>query len=165
MFQSATYFTNSLWLLNRFFLKITAWNFLFSKNLKGRKLESAWKLSTDSFQSIKEKRSKWNLFFLKIYLSFRKNASFFFSSHLFCVQVGAVYSIYHTAPFCSSRLESTTAWLASGLSSFSCFRSCTNASFYDPYKDGCYLKHFFVVGRSVCLSHCLSLSLNFLCIV
>ena len=44
------------------------------------------------------------------------------------------------------------AWLASGLSSFSVFRSCINASLYvteksplllniDQYKEGCYLKH------------------------
>ena len=57
------------------------------------------------------------------------------------------------------------AWLASGLSGFSIFKSYINASFYvflchwkylltvksDRHKDGCYLKHIFGVGMTVCL--------------
>ena len=54
------------------------------------------------------------------------------------------------------------AWMASGLSIFSIFRSCISVSFYviekhplllkiDQHKDGCYLKHIFGVGRSLSL--------------
>ena len=76
--------------------------------------------------------------------------------------------IYHTAAIFSSCPEGSMVWLASGLSSFSVFRSCTNASFYitekcplllniDLYKDGCCLKYF--------LSKQLSLFLNCVCVV
>ena len=98
----------------------------FQKYGKEKQSKSDFTLSTNSFQSIKQKTKP---FFLKMHKDLNKNASFFTLLSYLCSSRGYLFTIQLQFFLLAQRVP-WPGWPLAFQVFFSIFRGCTNASFY-----------------------------------